>query len=166
MIGEDRDVSMGVFALQDIKAGELIFKDRTVIGICDIKISGICDNCHGKRQGEPFNVLCCGVKFRSTECRDKAMGSYHPPLCQMDISQEEAPNGVGYMRDQLVKRFLAIRERDRECHPLQQPFVYLMVANYNDREDVFLFEQCIVKPNYILHQLGINIFQICGTIHW
>lgn len=162
---DERDTMMGVFATRNVQAAEIVLKDRTVTGACDKPRPKSCENCFALC---PISVAidCCDAKFCSINCRDMALGSYHPMICDKDFSwlktgveKELKEEETDFLRHQLLLRFLAICVQDKTRHPLQQSRISWMTPNYNKHKDPFSIQLDIAKPLEMLMTLGVNVYE-------
>jgi hypothetical protein len=114
--------SLGVFATQDIKEGEIVLIDRchTVVSkIAPSPTSQHCDACCASlspllRTEPPVLAKCCKkVAFCSAECHDSALKGYHSVLCGKpvqflyDLVTQSAGDGDPAWRPVILLRVLA-----------------------------------------------------------
>lgn len=150
------DGPLGLFATRDIKEGEIILEDSTIIGISNIPSSTLqhCDACHASllapfiRPSEIIQANCCKMAaYCSRRCHNTAMAKYHRILCGKDWSWlYSAAGGTNNSngpddkwRPIMFLRIMAIVLNDtnaqyektgRRQHPLQHNLLARMAANY------------------------------------
>ncbi|KAH8805753.1 hypothetical protein F5884DRAFT_457794 [Xylogone sp. PMI_703] len=149
---------LGLFASRDIKEGEIILEDSTLIGISDVPSSALkhCDACHASliipfiHPSKIVQPTCCkDVAFCSQSCHDTAMKRYHRMLCGKDWDWLYSAPGRPRSRDSkgpddkwrpvMFLRTMAIvlndmrskpRKNGETVHPLQHELLARMAANY------------------------------------
>jgi len=176
---------LGVFATQDIEAGEIVMVDECITGISPMLPREMehCDACHATLQApyqNPANTIkpsCCGkVAFCSQKCFSNAKSSYHKVICgkNFDWVYQEEGNGVDprkfssgtRWRPIMFLRIMAIILADKKytLSPLLHPLVARMGANYPSSgtlpEDTTFWQyfENVEAPTRILLQLGVDVF--------
>lgn len=155
---ETEDVGpLGIFAIRDIKEGELVMVDQSLTAVSNIPSSRFehCDACHASLKMPflpPFEIIkpsCCNaVAYCSKACCQTALNVYHSVLCGKDIDWlydtcgpgGDSGGGAGYKwRKVMFLRIIAIIIADRRAqikdgqkptHPLQHHVVARMAAKY------------------------------------
>lgn len=182
-VGEGEDVGpCGVFATRDIKAGEPVIIDRTVVGLSDVLPSTFehCEACHGfiyLLVDKPIIPACCKkVAYCSVACAETAASGYHKAVCGKDTEYPYKLEAKGQShntwRTIIFQRAVAVVLGDRvngtnHNHPLQHPLMARITASYfmPKEGDIqpptpqdFLYTEYIVAPTRILLNLGVDVF--------
>lgn len=154
---ESQSDTFGVFALSDIRKGDIIFKDHTTWGasnfpaVFPFKTDGgqtipmtRCDNCCGVTT--PWNKgtyqpTCCKTTYCSNDCLETAKKTYHQVICGKDFSWlfdtpkpgtkpgREAKPDLSDLDGQLWLRILATCVQSG-LHPLEHPSIASLTPNY------------------------------------
>ncbi|KAK5171762.1 uncharacterized protein LTR77_003398 [Saxophila tyrrhenica] len=179
---------LGIFAKEDIKPGETVLVETSLLAANNKLQDALCDACSADLPGigtpEFENTVPCDeceVVFCSQECCERAADSYHPALCGMDVETiakdvppTEAANSLYSL---LLLRALAMAET-RQCHPLSLDEVKYIWAEFHNlsleeawSKDVespfrglpqmlpFSFEYNIRLPFHMLEKMDIDIFR-------
>jgi hypothetical protein len=156
---------LGMFAAQDVEPGERILLDRTATGICSNVEPGSCDNCFGSIRSTPIHASCCKANYCSADCRSLAIATYHKVLCGQDFGWVREPardlkHNASPLRPLLMLRFIATCiQAGPDIHPLDHPLIArLQPLSNRSHVEVFTFNESIVIPSKILHQLGVDQF--------
>jgi hypothetical protein len=155
----------GIFASENIRAGELVFTDHTVTAVTTRSEScSICFKDLGKNL--PRKLSCCSTQFCSQACEEIALNSFHHATCQRDVSlhglQEYEP--IPRLRILLLQRFLEIivqwhqQSNNSTSHPLLSPIIDYLKPNYSGDSMPWTFKEAIEWPIEILQKLGIDVF--------
>ncbi|KAF2022131.1 hypothetical protein BU24DRAFT_363183 [Aaosphaeria arxii CBS 175.79] len=180
---------LGVFAKEDIGAGEEILKEKSLLTAVSRLRDSYCDACSAplpKTDGssgdstEGTTILDCEecneVFFCSEDCHDLAQESYHPSLCGVNVEQKvSASEAADALYSLLLIRALALAETQSE-HPLDLKEVRYIWGDYHSQnlDDAwaaddsfgsiaqtlpFTFEANVVRPLNILEKMDVNIFE-------
>ena len=175
MSSDTTAAELGVFATSDIRPGQQLFEDPTILGATSVNTltssvserNPVCDHCCGtipagsKRKTSP---ACCSATYCSQHCQAMASAFYHKAICGRAfdwVFQEANRKGAGEaaMSGPVWLRTLAICAQS-DCHPLDHPSLASLIANYKqERSRAWNYLYNLVQPNRILHQLGVDIFQ-------
>ncbi|KAK5110268.1 hypothetical protein LTR62_006121 [Meristemomyces frigidus] len=120
---------LGVFAKEDIKAGEVVLDENTMLTANNKLQDALCDACNADLPtigSENFlqAVECpeCQVVFCSQECFERAEQSYHQAVCGADLdalSRDVPPaKAADALYALLLLRAMAMAET-QDCHPLE-----------------------------------------------
>jgi len=131
--GSKTNKQLGVFATEDIAAGEEILRERSLLTANARFQEPVCDACgtelpvmstnapEDKEQKAVVCAECDDIVFCSQTCHDLAQHSYHPALCGMDvesIAKEVPPNeAADALYTLLLLRSLAMAQT-QDMHPL------------------------------------------------
>lgn len=153
---EGEDVGpLGIFATRNIKEGEVILVDHTLLGISDVPSSNLeaCDACQASLRMpyvHPKDIKipkCCGkVAYCGKTCYDTAVNGYHSIVCGKDFDWIYTSSLCGFTGEKgvcgsrwrpiMFTRLMAIILADMRApgckvtHPLQHPLLARMSANY------------------------------------
>ncbi|KAH7126982.1 hypothetical protein B0J11DRAFT_604914 [Dendryphion nanum] len=131
---------LGVFAKSDIKPGEELLKEKSLLTAIARLHETYCDACSiplstSVSSAEEHRAIpcdeCAEVFFCSEECLDLAQETYHSVLCGIDIEQKvtnsEAADGLYFL---LLVRALALAHA-QESHPLELKEVRYIWGDYH-----------------------------------
>ena len=127
--GSDVVKQLGVFAKEDLAAGEIVLDEMSILTANNKLLDALCDACSADlpdlgSDAARAVVPCqdCEVVFCSQECYEQAMVSYHPALCGMDveaIAKDVPPaKAADALYSLLLLRALAMAQT-QQCHPLE-----------------------------------------------
>ena len=86
---------LGVFAAQDIREDDMVLIAITPIGIsddpdgcptCSVNLQDRPPNLQAIFPGEACSLPCCNERYCSSICADLALRTFHPPICNKDLS--------------------------------------------------------------------------------
>lgn len=180
---------LGIFAKEDINAGELILKEKSLLTAVARLRDSFCDACSiplSKVADPDENIIACDecedVYFCSSECHELAQDSYHAALCGVNIDQKvSASESSDFLYSLLLIRALALAEA-QDIHPLELKEVRFIWGDYhgvdveeewktkgdkssNDpfrgvpRTLPFSFKDNILTPLNVLERMDINIYE-------
>ncbi len=166
----------GVYANADVKPGSKVFEDQTILGATDtsssapssFRNSGICDNCCGSLpRSSKQRIKCkhCSALYCSEYCHTAALMFNHQAMCGqnydwlfkglrgMDPNRHE-------MSGPMWLRVLSTCVQS-DCHPLDHPLIARLVPHSDTAGNprAWTLRHNIIRPNKILLQLGVDIFQ-------
>ena len=118
---------LGIFATEDIPAGETALNERSLLAANNRLHEGLCDACSNNLpplEADETAIACedCDdTLFCSQRCHDLAISSYHPAICGTDVdtigkdtNPKEAADALHLL---LIGRAMAMTET-QEKHPL------------------------------------------------
>jgi hypothetical protein len=174
---------LGLFAKEDIKAGETVLDEFSVLTANNRLKEALCDACSSELPplGENSTVVgcpdCYDTMFCNEECFSRAQ-LYHPSVCEKDLDTvakdpdpKETPNALYLL---LLARSLAMSET-QECHPLDLKEVKYIWGDFLPSAAnavplspngppppiwtlPFSFSTNISNPLHILEKMDIDIF--------
>jgi hypothetical protein len=188
-VEEGKDLgALGVFATRNIKKGELVLLDKTIMTATHILPSRLehCDACNAiltppyMASHQVIKPTCCNkVAFCSQSCHDLATDGYHRILCSKDFDwlykdiKFETKHKI-WRRWKAINflRTVAIIISDnkklpvgKKWHPLAHPLVARMTAAYpthgtSDPTQPYewIMAEDVTIPTKILLQFGVDIF--------
>ena len=141
---------LGVFAKQDLRPGEMVLRERSLLTASAMLHEPHCDACsaalptHGpssKQQRKMAPVACpdCyDIFFCGQECLDLALASYHASVCGADIDEiaRNVPmsQAVDALYTLLLLRALAM-STTQDCHPLELQEVKYIWGDFSPLPD-------------------------------
>ena len=165
----------GIYATADVKPFSHLFSDETIFGATDTKSVAVsapgrlevCEKCCGilpLSSQQRVKAKCCSAVYCSEVCRSMASDFYHQAVCGQDFDWllegiRRTPEGSQAMDGPLWLRVLSTCIQS-DCHPLDHPLIARLVPQWSTnmpRKWTLLHN--IIRPNRILQQLGVNIFQ-------
>lgn len=165
----------GIYAITDIKPGTRLFEDKTILGITDRSSQApstsrgteVCDNCCGTLptgSTRRVKAVCCSSVYCSEYCHTMASYFYHHAICGQDydwlFKGLQGGDECGHeFQGAMMLRVLSICVQS-DCHPLDHPFIARLTPNFvTDLAKTWTFRDNIIRPNRMLQQLGVDIFQ-------
>lgn len=174
---------LGVFALEDIPAGEPVLREYSLLTANNRHKDMVCDACSGDlpRLGEGEATECaegCDTVFCSALCHDEAQDRYHPAVCDKDVDSiakdEDKREADETLYLLLLARVLALAEH-QELHPLDVREVRFIWGDFvaSTTNDIntspsagpppewtlpFSFKYNIETPLHVLEKMGIDIY--------
>lgn len=155
--------SYGIKALMDIKPGETMMQETTVVDAIG-DYSDRCTVCCVVVVAPNWMLLkCCKLRVCSTQCAKLASRHYHKATCgSRTVSRWSAPASstapTYAARERLMQKFFAILVQDQQSS-LLNPIVNQLMAPYSDTQTVgFNFKIDIVTRFELLQTLGVDIF--------
>jgi hypothetical protein len=175
---------LGLFAKEDIAPGELVLDEYSVLTANNRLKDALCDACSSKLPvlgGDRQAVACLNcddTMFCDEICYQRAMGSYHPSVCDKDMDTiskdpdpKETPNALYLL---LLARALAM-SATQETHPLNLKEVKYIWGDFLPSSSnavplspnagpppiwtlPFSFASNISGPLHILERMDIDIF--------
>lgn len=132
---------LGVFAREDIHAGEIVLKETSLLTANNRLQDALCDACSAdlpEMKDPAFSdvVDCpeCSVVFCNQNCYDMAEEEYHPAICDRgveDIAKNVPPTeAANTLYTLLLLRALAMAET-QQCHPLDLKYVKYIWGDYH-----------------------------------
>lgn len=94
-VTEDISYQLGLFAKTDLKPGQEVLAEKSILTAIRPLEDAICDACGQELENIPFDEVrqCdgddCDITFCSQECKDRAIKEYHRPQIQEDEDNEE-----------------------------------------------------------------------------
>lgn len=174
--GEGTSTQLGLFALDDIAAGELVLDEYSLVTASSRQKAMVCDACSidllSLADAQPLNCEeCYDTVFCSEFCHDAAMERYHPSVCDKDVDAIAKDPAAGQEDETLhlllLARVLAIAAHE-EVHPLQVKeikFIWGALADApKDGEEPhapalpFSFKFNIETPLHILEKMDIDVW--------
>ena len=193
LTGNDGDIvtQLGVFAREDLAPGDVVLDETSMLTANNKLQDALCDACSAdlpELEGEAADMTTpcpeCEVVFCSEACYERAVESYHPALCGMDveaIAKDVPPaEAADSLYALLLLRALAMAET-QQCHPLELKEVKYIWGDFHNlpltehwrpprftspsecsaglpRTLPFSFEHNIRLPLHMLEKMDINIF--------
>ncbi|QDS71904.1 hypothetical protein FKW77_000312 [Venturia effusa] len=178
---------LGVFAKQDLNPNEEILFETSLLTATSRLNESFCDACSKKLASlDPLsqkkNLLCPDCQeaiFCSQRCLHLAQESYHPVLCDADVSavskNQPAADGADALYSLLLLRALAMAAH-QEVHPLDLSEVKYIWGDYHNvhistrnehasdgylgfpRTLPFSFHFNVLLPIHMLEKMDVNIF--------
>lgn len=133
---------LGVFAKEDITAGEEVLKERSLLTAVSRLHDTYCDACSTilPESRETENTIlaceeCDEVFFCSEECHDLAQDTYHPSICGVSIDEGKvlAREAADSLYSILLVRALALAET-QGLHPLELKELRYIWGDYHGQE--------------------------------
>ncbi|PON27977.1 hypothetical protein TGAM01_v203114 [Trichoderma gamsii] len=175
---------LGVFAQEDIEAGEVVLREYTLLTANNRHKDSVCDACSSElaplgSDNQPIRCEeCYDTVFCSQECHDLAQERYHPAVCDKDVDSI-AKDPSAFEADEtlhllLLARVLAIAANE-EIHPLDVSEVKFIwgdfVPSRSNEINVspnagpppewtlpFSFKYNIETPLHILEKMDVDIY--------
>jgi len=170
---------LGVFAREELKPGEIILSESSLLTATNRLGDAICDACGTEitsgNAGNDTSVICddCQAFFCTQDCLDQANEAYHPAICDKDVDSiaKEVPaaQAADSLYLLLLLRSFAMAET-QNIHPLEIKEVKYIWGDYtnispNKHETSnylstlpFNMDSNIVLPYLMLTKMGVNIF--------
>ncbi|TID17320.1 hypothetical protein E2P81_ATG07896 [Venturia nashicola] len=178
---------LGVFAKEDLQPNERILYETSLLTATSRLNESFCDACSKKlpsldKLSQEEDLLCPDCQetvFCSQRCLDLAQGSYHPALCDADVSaiSKNQPGAVAAdaLYSLLLLRALAMSVH-QDVHPLDLSEVKYIWGDYHNihintrnenasngflgfpRTLPFSFYFNVLLPIHILEKMDVNIF--------
>jgi len=176
---------LGLFALEDIKPGELVLDEVSVLTANNRLKESLCDCCSSElpslsaeHQAVPCDE-CSDALFCNEECYTRAQETYHPAVCDKDIDTiskdpdaKDTPNALYLL---LLARALAMSVT-QDIHALDLKEVKYIWGDFlpSQSNDVplspnagpppvwtlpFSFAANISGPLHVLERMDIDIFE-------
>ena len=143
-------IQLGLFACEDIPAGEIILRESSMLTATNRLHDDLCDACNS-----PLPSLSCGTEadgddepvscqncddtiFCSTACHDKAQETYHGAVCENLEGLESIGKDIPDARDKADYLYLLLLERalamaaTQDVHPLDLPEVKYIWGDFHD----------------------------------
>ena len=180
---------LGVFATEDIKAGDTVLQEYSLLTANNRLKDSICDACGSDLPGlgddvQPVNCdTCYDTVFCTQNCHDLAQERYHPAVCEKDVD-DIAKDPSAFEADEtlyllLLARVLALAAH-QETHPLDVREVKYIWGDFvptatNDIDVSpnagpppewtlpFSFKYNIETPLHILEKMDIDAFTAVGS---
>ena len=178
---------LGVYAKEDIAPGDVILDETSMLTANNKLRDALCDACSadlpdlGSNTDDLTSCEECQTVFCSRSCYERAIESYHPALCDMDVESiaKDVPpaEGADALYSLLLLRALAMAET-QNCHPLELKEVKYIWGGFQapqrtQPDDLgngralktlrktlpFDFEHNVRLPFHMLEKMGIDIFQ-------
>lgn len=180
---------LGIFAKEDIPAGEVILQEKSLLTAVSRMHESFCDACSISlpKSGDDIGDIraceeCDEVLFCSSECEELAQDFYHPAICGVTVDKKvSASKTSDHLYSLLLVRALALAET-QDIHPLELKEVRYIWGDYhgldlntNWKSDSegravdlfgslpqtlpFSFEDNILMPLNVLERMDINIFE-------
>lgn len=185
----DSDVSiqLGLFAKEDIKPGEILLRESSLLTATNRLHDDLCDACNAPLPDlsavEPPVPCedCDDTIFCSRKCHDQAQQTYHGAICGLDGLQSigkdipDPKDKADYLYLLLLGRALAM-SATQDVHPLELPEVKYIWGdfhdydyNYDDDVDAnidndpsfslpFSFHLNILQPMRLLEEMALDPF--------
>ncbi|PNY24335.1 Uncharacterized protein TCAP_05731 [Tolypocladium capitatum] len=175
---------LGMFAKEDIKPGETVLTEYSLLTANNRLKDSVCDACSSDlpRLGgekEPVSCDAChDAVFCSQHCHDEAQKRYHPAVCDKDVDaiakDADASEADETLHLLLVARLLALAEH-QEVHPLDVREVKFIWGDFvpTRSNDInvspnagpppewtlpFSFKYNIETPLHVLEKMDVDIF--------
>ncbi|KAE9976284.1 hypothetical protein EG328_002693 [Venturia inaequalis] len=178
---------LGVFAKEDLKPDEDILYETSLLTATSRLNESFCDACSKKLPSldllsQDDDLLCPDCQetvFCSQRCLDLAQESYHPALCDADVSavSKNQPGAVAAdaLYSLLLLRALAMSVH-QDVHPLDLPEVKYLWGDYHNvhidtrneyasdgflgfpRTLPFSFHFNVLLPIHMLEKMDVNVF--------
>jgi hypothetical protein len=175
---------LGVFAKEDIRPGEAVLREYSLLTANNRLKDSVCDACSSElpplgSEQEPVNCdECYDTVFCSQECHDLAQQRYHPAVCEKDVDaiakDPSAMESDETLYVLLLARVLALAAH-QEIHPLDVREVKFIWGDFvptqiNDIDPSpnagpppqwtlpFSFKYNIEMPLHILEKMDIDVF--------
>ncbi|KAF2808955.1 uncharacterized protein BDZ99DRAFT_463806 [Mytilinidion resinicola] len=148
----------GVYAITDLRKGEILLVDRTVAAVTSDE--GSCQVCFRRLTANAVDLLCCNVKFCSTACAKEAKKSFHKAMCGKTFRFPGLSDLCLFRQtlNSLLLRCLAvIVQADIGSHPLYNSVVSTLTANRAGPRP-WRYHDDIIYPIHMLQTLGIDVF--------
>ncbi|KAI9821266.1 MAG: hypothetical protein M1827_004002 [Pycnora praestabilis] len=153
----------GVFARQDIRAGESIMLDKSIYTNYNDPGRYYCGACSEFLPRNAVTMTCCDVKFCSDTCKNEALTTYHKVLCGKDFSWlyqscQDANPTFNDMIPLLMVKVLGTAVQ-HNTKPLKVACVGSLMADYFRKvPSYFRLYDNIIAPLKLLQTLGVDIF--------
>lgn len=175
---------LGVFALEDIEAGEAVLREYSLLTANNRLKDSVCDACSSElpplgAESEAVNCdECYDTVFCGQYCHDQAQERYHPSVCEKDVDAI-AKDADKYEADEtlyllLLARVLALAAH-QEIHPLDVREVRFIWGDFvsSSANDInvspnagpppewtlpFSFKYNIETPLHLLEKMDIDIY--------
>lgn len=175
---------LGIFATDNIKPGETVLEEVSVLTVNNRLKDALCDACStvlpplGKNSMVVGCPECYDIMFCNESCLNLALETYHPAVCEKDVDTiskdpdpKESPNALYLL---LLARSLAM-SATQEVHPLDLKEVKYIWGDFLDSASnavpispksepppvwtlPFSFSSNISNPLHILEKMDIDIF--------
>lgn len=144
---DDVSIQLGLFAKQDIPAGEILLRESSLLTATNRLYDDICDACHGalpslSAANPPVSCEdCFDTVFCSERCRDLAQRMYHGAICGLEgvesIGKDipDPTDKADYLYLLLLGRALAMSVT-QDVHPLDLPEVKYIWGDFHDYEEI------------------------------
>jgi hypothetical protein len=149
-------------------------KAPTALGISNWQTTTYCYNCSKELKSSNISAVpcCLTMRFCSAECRIIAKEAYHKTLCSKDfgIMYKEAETAQDIEDPALHAlfwlRLLVCCVQDGN-HPLETPWMAILVAQYEADENIgWSFRANVVAPLKILKSIGTDIYADARYDSW
>lgn len=175
---------LGVFALEDIEAGEVVLREYSLLTANNRLKDSVCDACSSElpplgSESEAVNCdECYDTVFCSQFCHDEAQERYHPAVCDKDVDAI-AKDADKWEADEtlyllLLARILALAAH-QDIHPLKVREIRFIWGDFvpSRTNDIdlspnagpppewtlpFSFKYNIETPLHLLEKMDIDIY--------
>ena len=146
---EEVSIQLGLFAKEDIPAGEIILRESSMLTATNRLHDDLCDACNAPlpslstaaADGSGGPVACDGCDdtiFCSQRCHDTAQETYHGAVCGLLEGLESIGKDIPDARDKADYLYLLLLGRalamaaTQEKHPLELPEVKYIWGDFHD----------------------------------
>lgn len=155
--------ALGLFTTKNIQQHETILVDQTNLGVTNAP--NCCQNCCCILPYDSTTLLCCGGRYCSQDCADRALLSHHLVLCKKDFSfisdngKGASSLAPGCTESLFYVRLWAIVVQEAALHPLKTSVIARLTRQYEGDFTIgFNLSNHIINPIRILQTLGIDVF--------
>lgn len=147
---EEVSIQLGLFAKEDIPAGEIILRESSMLTATNRLHDDLCDACNaplpslstalagGENEGPVACDGCDDTIFCSQTCHDTAQETYHGAVCGLLEGLESIGKDIPDARDKADYLYLLLLGRalamaaTQEKHPLELPEVKYIWGDFHD----------------------------------
>ena len=179
----DISIQLGLFAKEDIRPGEILLRETSLLTATNRLHDDICDACNAPLPGLSFPeppvpcVNCEDTYFCSRTCHDRAQETYHAAVCGREALESigkdipDATDKADYLYLLLLGRALAM-SATQDIHPLDLPEVKYIWGDFHDFSShsnhnagsneknmlPFSFHLTILQPMRLVEEMGLDPF--------
>ncbi|KAI9763195.1 MAG: hypothetical protein M1840_000861 [Geoglossum simile] len=142
---------LGVFAKEPLLPGETILRETSILAVNNRLHDSLCDACSTRlpsTQPETLQIVPCpdceDTYFCNTECLQRAMETYHPAVCGLDmeavgkeVKKKETPEALYLL---LLARVFAMAET-MAVHPLELKEVKYIWGDFTENVDELVWKK-------------------------
>jgi len=185
---EELSIQLGLFAKEQIRPGELLLRESSLLTATNRLHDDLCDACNSplpELSSESPPVACedCDdIIFCNADCRDRAQRTYHRAVCGQDglesIGKDipDSKDKADYLYLLLLGRAIAMAAT-QDMHPLDLPEVKYIWGDFHDFNPLqsedgqdelhsldpsvilpFSFQLNILQPIRFLEEMGLDPF--------
>ncbi|ODM24121.1 hypothetical protein SI65_01711 [Aspergillus cristatus] len=191
--GEEVSIQLGLFAKEDIPAGDIILRESSMLTATNRLHDDLCDACNAplpsleSTSTDSGPVPCQGCDdtdtiFCSQACHDQAQETYHGAVCGLLEGLESIGKDIPDPKDKADYLYLLLLGRavamaaTQEKHPLDLPEVKYIWGDFHDYNPVnpaqvsdeekslpFSFHLNILQPMRIIEEMTLDPYVTLPT---